>query len=75
MTAKTPPQSPKSPSAVVKVLGSVLIVLVTATIVSSLLENGPNEAPGLIKSTARPSVLKDAGYVVKRTTGPKIERY
>ena len=67
--------APKGPSTLVTVLGSVLIVLVTALIVSSILEESPGTAPGLRKRTGRPSILQDAGAVVKRTSGPGIERF
>ena len=57
------------------IIASVLIVLVTAIVVSAILDDGGGEAPGLRTFSGRPSVLQNAGYVVNRTTGPKIERY
>ena len=69
------PRPRRSPGPVLTALASALIVLVTATIVSSLISGSGGAAPGLRKPTARPSILEDAGYVVKRTTGPGIERY
>ena len=76
-SAQVKPQKKASqrPNTFLTAIGGLMIVLVTAAVVSSLIGDEANAAPGLRKSTARPSVLKDAGYVRARTTGPGIERY
>lgn len=65
----------RQPRPFLAAVSGAVIVLVTALLVTELIDEDGGKAPGLRKSDARPSVLKDVGYVVPRTTGHKIERF
>lgn len=65
----------QAPRSFLTVISGALIVIVAALIVTELIGEVEGKAPGLRKSDARPSVLKDVGYVVPRTAGHKIERF